>query len=97
MKGDRRKGRPRRKSEDEEKHVVLRSDSNVAPGPKPSTPAYPTWCTQAPPHSAIFIPEPGDVLVQFRTELYYGHSSRGPWAPNVSRESWGSRDGPNFL
>lgn len=57
----------------------------------------PTWCTQAPPHSTISIPEPGDVLVQFRTELYYGYSSRRPWVPDAARESWGSRDGPNSL
>ena len=72
--------------------MVLRSDSTLSLGLKLPTPAYTHLVHPGSPHSTVSVPEPGDVLVQFRTELYYGYSSRGPWAPNAARESWGSRD-----
>lgn len=73
--------------------MVLRSDSTISPGSKLPTLAYTHLGHPGSPHSTISIPEPGDVLAQFRTELYYQYSSGGPWAPNVARESWGSREG----
>lgn len=33
------------------------------------------------------------MSVQYRVELYYGCSSRGPWVSDAARRSWGSGTG----
>lgn len=73
--------------------MVLRSNSDISPGSKLPTPAHTHLVHPGSPSQQHFYTKPGDVLVQFRTELYYRYSSRGPWVPNAVRESWGSRDG----
>lgn len=51
----------------------------------PGTPSLPL--------TAPLSPEPGDMSVQYRVELYYGCSSRGPWVSDAARRSWGSGTG----